>query len=481
MVSTARLRTCGLGYLGGAALLVCAVLFSLSRVHRLQDADTLLPVFISLDRWTPFYWEQDRFGTLLPLLVMPVRDYRWNAVSQTFLNVSGALIALVVIAAWTLDRDGRVRQESLAIAAFSAALIGVCLHVEEGIGGYLLLPGSPYFSSLGLLFPGLHLLRVSRGAGMAAMGFLLLLLSMWVNISNGVVGVFLALLIPRRTLVDRGVVLIGVAGAAAGSWIAARYLTGFQNYDATIPTYVAWAVFRDMLENTAGQMVYPERIFVLAAAGLAGMVMLWRWGCGFTALRVIALGAIAVSFAAVFSKLAWVYAQGAQARYWATPAFLLFSGFALAAAGAFYGLLTRMQVSQFNAGAACSGLAIAVFAAGLGVRLPAAGLQELNRAASISQEVDEQIRRSRCTILAGDYWRVWPALFLRRAAGDRTIMPVAYRMTPMLDQVKALPNDGRVYCGWCGDPEVARVASTYGVARLRQGEAHGRLCFYKSE
>ena len=55
-----------------AALAVAAALVDLGGFHRLEQADSIVPVLVSLQRWTPFFWDQERFGMLVPLLALPV-------------------------------------------------------------------------------------------------------------------------------------------------------------------------------------------------------------------------------------------------------------------------------------------------------------------------------------------------------------------------------------------------------------------------
>src|SRR5688500_4546792 len=50
-----------------------AASMSLGRLHEFHSADSILPVLVSLQRWTPFFWQQDRFGMVVPLLAMPIR------------------------------------------------------------------------------------------------------------------------------------------------------------------------------------------------------------------------------------------------------------------------------------------------------------------------------------------------------------------------------------------------------------------------
>ena len=84
----------------------------------LHNADSLIPTLVSLDFWLPFYWGQDRFGMLLPLVAAPVRDSFWNLVAQNalgvFLMLAGAYVVAVKCA---------VRQpEIVALALLSLVL-----------------------------------------------------------------------------------------------------------------------------------------------------------------------------------------------------------------------------------------------------------------------------------------------------------------------------------------------------------------------
>lgn len=51
------------------AVLMVAMAFlgiNLSAIHRAENAASLIPVLVSVDHWTPFYWGQTRFGMLAP-------------------------------------------------------------------------------------------------------------------------------------------------------------------------------------------------------------------------------------------------------------------------------------------------------------------------------------------------------------------------------------------------------------------------------
>src|SRR5207237_2850789 len=75
-------------------------------LHDLQHADSLLAVLISTQRWTPFFWGQDRFGMLVPLLAMPFRHPLTNLLAQGWIMSAAALLAPFVIARCVIGRAG---------------------------------------------------------------------------------------------------------------------------------------------------------------------------------------------------------------------------------------------------------------------------------------------------------------------------------------------------------------------------------------
>src|SRR4051812_36376544 len=84
----------------GICLLLCALSAlwaDLGTLHRLQHGDSLLPVLVSLQRWTPYFWEQDRYGMLIPWLARPVTHPFGNLLLQGFLNVFCGLSAFFLL------------------------------------------------------------------------------------------------------------------------------------------------------------------------------------------------------------------------------------------------------------------------------------------------------------------------------------------------------------------------------------------------
>src|SRR6187402_3211306 len=110
-----RYARCGLGV---AALAWVSYATSAGWPAQLHNADSLIPVFVSLEGWSLFFWGQDRFGMLLPLLTLPIRDGFWNLVVQNMLGT--ALLVAGIVA--TLTRCGTSVPSVRALAVLSLLL-----------------------------------------------------------------------------------------------------------------------------------------------------------------------------------------------------------------------------------------------------------------------------------------------------------------------------------------------------------------------
>ncbi|HVX64231.1 MAG TPA: hypothetical protein VHC19_26650 [Pirellulales bacterium] len=102
-------------------LLLCAAAalwIDFGSLHRWHHSDSLLPALISLYRWTPFYWELDRIGMLAPLIARPVKHPLFNLLVQDGLYVFCALSALVLMARYLLRNGTFPVVGVLSVAAF---------------------------------------------------------------------------------------------------------------------------------------------------------------------------------------------------------------------------------------------------------------------------------------------------------------------------------------------------------------------------
>src|SRR2546430_5648543 len=81
-------------------LVICAAVgcvISLGRLHQWHCSDTLVPILVSLQKWTPFFWGQDRVGMLVPLLTLPLRHPLPNLLAQGAIYVSTVLAAIYLL------------------------------------------------------------------------------------------------------------------------------------------------------------------------------------------------------------------------------------------------------------------------------------------------------------------------------------------------------------------------------------------------
>jgi hypothetical protein len=168
------------------AILLACVFIDLGTFHRRQHGDSLVPVLESLYRWQPFFWGQDRFGMLVPLLAMPFKHPLANLLVQSGINMVSTLAALFLISRYL---SGRYRY---VVPGGIAAILLLSL-AHWGTHNQLFTPELPYAASLALSAGGLLFLR----CGLArhrwwqhtasilwiVMGSFCLLLAVWVNVA----------------------------------------------------------------------------------------------------------------------------------------------------------------------------------------------------------------------------------------------------------------------------------------------------------
>jgi hypothetical protein len=436
-----------------AALVAAAALVDLGALHRLEYADAIVPVLVSLQRWTPFYWDQERYGMLVPLLAVPVRDPLWNLLLQRFLLALAGLGAVVLLARHVLPgRDG-----PLAGALAAAGLLAVA--PAPWLFQYLF--DQPYGLSLALALAGLAVAEPSpagprpgeeapgedqpraggrRPAGRAAAGALLVVAAHWVNAAVGIL--LLALAVARagagRLAGDAGaaerlrrdaVLLAG--GLAAGQAIArlASAAPSLRLAMAPLPPRslpAAWAALFANAWREAGP--WPAWLAVAALAGAALLARTSRRDLRGALLRAAALVAAALAYGLCVGSLRWVEENAFPGRYLAPSAILVH----LAAASLLAAPLARMRRAAGPAAAAA--LALLPVAA-----LAAAGPPSLRRVRAdldaAAGGLTADLLAARCEVLAGEYWTVWPAVWhaalvhRERRDGDR-LHGLTHRATP---------------------------------------------------
>jgi hypothetical protein len=442
-----RARAGSVATLGALAL--AAALVDLGAIHRHETGDSIVPVLVSLQRWTFFYWDQERYGMLVPLLAVPVRDPLANLLLQRGLLVLAGLAALPLLARHALaGRDWRLA------GALAAALL---LLAAPARWQFEYLGNQPYGVSLALALAGLALAApggtahpgrgvLGRRPGRLAAGLALVLLAHWVNAAAGLLLLPLAVAraavdrlegeaapgVRDRLIVDCGLLVAGVlAGQAAiRLWpivtgATLRLATGF------LPAREwpgAWASFLGTAWSASG--AWPAALGAAATAGVGAMLAVpaLRPLLRGALLRAAALCAAGLAYALLTGALEWVRDNHFHWRYLAPAAILVH----LAAASLLAEPLSRL------ARVARPALVLAL------VLVPVAALDAWGRPslAGVRADLDgvagrwtEDVLGARCALVAGEYWSVWPAVWHAAWAARERGLPaeihgIAHRATP---------------------------------------------------
>jgi hypothetical protein len=471
------------------ALAVAALLLDLSGFHALEHGDSIVPVLVSLQRWTPFYWDQERFGMLVPLLARPVGDPLWNLLLQRGLMILAGLAAVVLLARHVLA--GRDWPLAGALAAATLLALAPAPWLFEFLGD------QPYGLSVALALAGLAFAEGPAPAGGArraarlGAGLALVLLAHWVNAGAGLLLLPLAAAragadllegAPRAAVVPRLGVEAGLlaAGLAAGQVSIAAWpaLSGkpLRLATGTLPAAQwphAWAT---LLGNAWREAAAWGLVLVAAAAAGVALLALpaLRRGLAGALTRSGVLLAAALAYALLAGSLRWVEQNAFHWRYLAPSAALVH----LAAIALVAEPLARLPRLARPAGA------LALLAVPLGA-LAAGGAPSLAR---VRADLDRlagartaDVVAARCTAIAGDYWTVWPAvwhaLLVRRERGDALpAYGISHRSNPTLPAFLALPRDARRVCVADGEERIAaRWLGDYRLDGLEERERVGRV------
>jgi hypothetical protein len=416
-----------------------AILVTLGRLHRLEHGDSLVPVLVSLQRWTPFYWDQERYGMLVPLVALPVRDPLWNLLVQRFLLATAGLGAVVLLARHVLAGRDWPLAGGLATAALLAAA------PAPGLFEYLF--DQPYGLSLALAAGGLALAEPGAGGGRSpsriAAGALLVVAAHWVNAATGIL--LLALAAARaaadrlegdagahaRLAWDGALLAVGLAAGQLFLWLYPALTENPLRLDvAPLPLAAlpgAWATFFANAWREAGE--WPALLWACALGGLALLALPpVRAHLPGAALRAGALLGAALAYALFAGSLRWVEENAFHWRYLAPSAVLVH----LAAVSLLAEPLARLRRTARPAGLAALAL---VPAAALAASGPPSIAQVRSDLDQVAGRLTPDVLAARCDLVAGDYWSVWPAVFhatmvLHERREARRVHGVSHRATP---------------------------------------------------
>lgn len=414
---TSRADRWGWAAAAAAIAVIVAAWMDLSPLHQYHTSDSLIPVFSSLYRWTPFFWEQNRYGSLIPLLSLAIDAPFANLLFQVGLRLFAVAATFFLLARTVVPRP--------YWPAVGAITLGLWL-AGKGIRAHAFMQMQPYGQAAALSLAGLALLERDASKGRIAAGLGLLLLGSWVSFTT-VFWLFPLVLVRYRR---RSLPLLVAVALAFGAGLLFSWLSVYRGSTAFAPASLqdwprAWRTL------AARSVDYLSPPLVLAGLGLLVLaVLLVRRPRGRLALSAgICLLAAGLSELVVVGTTLWAKGNGWSVRYVAME---LLAVAMLAPALALVLLLEgRPERWQRTANA----LALLALLPVLALRYGPPSVDRARAALDAFGDGTGEILASGCTHLLGGYWRTWPAAFhagmVRWERGERTpVWAVTIRSGP---------------------------------------------------
>ena len=394
-----------------AVFLLCLLVLARS-IPLEQDADEILSTIMSLQKLTVFFWVQDRFGNLLPLLTAWIRNPFDNLHVQIGLRLIAGLAAPLFFCSLVFRR---------AADAWRATLLSDCLLLIVGSAGVMheiFVDASPYaasFACAGLAAMALRAPSRRFFGGMvlklAAAGGLLV--AYIVNYGLVVVAlplvVLFALLFP--SVHATRLLVLHVVAAAVGSLLPEIVAHDFHTDLRLQPELQNFARFAVVIFQAIGWS------FILAALLPPGALLLYlRLSRRVRALRlcrmiIAAMLGVAVFAFGVIASSRWLAMNEFHLRYF-VPGYLLL----ISVGGIALWLLARLALRDRTVrGAAFVGLAVLLLL-GAHYRPHARGVPSPDiiggDKGDMARAVAARTIARSLDGIAGGYWDVWPAVLV---------------------------------------------------------------------
>jgi hypothetical protein len=392
---------------------LCALVagwIDLGEIHAFHHSDSLLPVLVSTQRWTPFYWGQDRYGMLVPLLAMPFRNPLVNLLVQDWLMIFAGLLAPFLVARFFVERP----VEWMTAGALANAMLVVA---TSPFMQFDWLVSQPYGLSIGLGFAGLVVVDRRADLPRAACALFLLLTALWVNV--GVFGLLGAAVVLRRPNAWQISLLLC---AISGGLLLARYLSTFHTTTALTAVALWPAGWWRLAQNGASVVANRFAVATIVAVVIAGVVMLARREPGSLLTRAGVPAAVALIYGLVVGTSLWVDMNLYQNRY-TYPSWMML---AVAASIVVTMAFRRQEVLL------CAASGMALVAACLAVHPAPSMARVTNILDDRFSPLTAAVITNGVTAIAGNYWTVWPAVFhanvvLSRSKSDRHVYGMTFR------------------------------------------------------
>jgi hypothetical protein len=441
-------------------LLLCAGLaawIDFSSFHRHNHSDSLVPVLSSLYAWTPFYWEQNRVGMLVPFLAVPFRHPMDNLLFEAWLVLWAALALPFLLARYVLRAPGW----PLAALVAAAAWVGLSspgwlfnssfgqLHYAPslclGVGGLLVVEAAAACcnasAAVRRLLAALVLLLLANWANSAVSPFLLPLVLLRALFGSPVANEAEPTARWRRVfraLNGEAILALALAGIGFASCFGHVWLVPVKGNPVECglqpPRYwlQSWGRMATNTWREACQDGWRGLLGLALAGGLWYVLPRLRSQTKVIRRNAAGLLAAAAVYGLFMGSAGWVRVNNFSARYWIPVVFIGELALAILAVAP---LLAAARPRL--AAVATTGLALIVASTfGLPSRTQArAALDEITVAGVTLAERTADIVATRATHLAGDYWQVWTSVFhanlvLRERHQDHLVWGLSHRSSP---------------------------------------------------
>ena len=379
-----------------------------------QNSDGLLQTLISLQHLTFFFWEQERFANLLPWLASFITDPTANVEFQLALRIGlGVAAPLLFCVPGAPGGD--------CLAAGRATLLATALmlaFVPQRFIHELFVEASPYGTSFALggfallLFTGAAWRRGGAAIALRSAGLLLSLAAYLVNASLVLFTAPLfaaqAVLLGSRLAMEFGVAsaIAGLGTAVAVGLTAAGTPAGSMRFgESTIG-----------LTYYASELTRKPGIFLAAMGALLLLALMVEQTAGRPSDRAFARnGAVLIVTFVIglfeISLSSWVILNYMHPRY-LVPLYVL-----MAAVGALsvLNLVERVSARSAVRNMVTLGVCVALLMVA-GLRKPEQLPLENGVVAApfrpLAAAIADTVTQGRLDGVAGDYWTVWPGVFL---------------------------------------------------------------------
>jgi hypothetical protein len=400
-----------------------------------MDADVVLNSVMSLQRVTVFYWGQNRILNVLPAAIWVLRDAAWNLGAVLLLSSAffyGSLVMVGRMIAGALDLRPWPR------FALIAAITSVAPVVVEGVSLNSLAIGHIEYSlPLLLMLVAFSLIlgaRPSRSRlGAAA---LLVFVAGGVNPASCLVALTIAAarISWRRQAEWCSLGFAGMALLALSAWSMIARHFGDSNYGLQDGYRLAEIMggVGELARAVFTAVNLPALLVLLGVVSAAIMIRQLVLGPPPAARTdlvrhgYVALTAFCVFWLFTLSVNFWVKQNQYHLRY---TSYVLFAG--LSALGVWF---AQWDWTRWRA-VGLVGLALLMTTAARDLdvtRLRRPYLQDMAAFKSLPKSIDPDVQ-----LYAGDYWEVWPAVFLQLAR-SKVAYGLAFRGEVMADRIRDL-------------------------------------------